>query len=165
MEISIKSITLLTAVILTGLSAGLFYAWTVSIIPGTKRVIDITYLESMQAINRAILNPAFYLIFMGSPLALAIGTFQQYQSGPKFLLLLAATLVYLFGTFGVTAFGNVPLNNALDVLDLSSLGEAEIKDFRRSYELQWNRLHWIRTLFAVLSFLLSAIAIFPNSTS
>lgn len=165
MEISIKSITLLTAVILTGLSAGLFYAWMVSVIPGTKKVIDITYLESMQSINRAILNPAFYLIFMGSPLVLAIGTVQQYQSGPKFLILLAATLIYLFGTFGVTAFGNVPLNNALDVLDLSSLGEAEIKEFRRSYEVNWNRLHWIRTLFAVLSFLLSVIAVFPNSTS
>ncbi|MBX2876068.1 MAG: DUF1772 domain-containing protein [Saprospiraceae bacterium] len=163
MEISIKSITLLTAVILTGLSAGLFYAWMVSVIPGTKKVIDITYLESMQSINRAILNPAFYLIFMGSPLALVISTVQQYQSGPKFLLLLAATLIYLLGTFGVTAFGNVPLNDALDVLDLSSLGEAEIKDFRRSYEVKWNRLHWIRTLFAVLSFLLSVIAVFPNS--
>lgn len=165
MEISIKSIALLTAVILTGLSAGLFYAWMVSVIPGTKKVIDITYLESMQSINRAILNPAFYLIFMGSPLVLAMSTVQQYQSGPKFFLLLAATLIYLFGTFGVTVFGNVPLNDALDVLDLASLGEAEIKEFRRSYEVKWNRLHWIRTLFAVLSFLLSIIAVFPNSTS
>ncbi|NRB51824.1 MAG: DUF1772 domain-containing protein [Saprospiraceae bacterium] len=165
MEISIKSITLLTAVILTGLSAGFFYAWMVSVIPGTKRVIDITYLESMQSINRAILNPAFYLVFMGSPLVLGISTFQHYQAGPRFWLMLGATLVYMLGTFGVTAFGNVPLNDALDVLDLSSLGEAEMKEFRRSYEIKWNRLHWIRTLFAVLSFMLSLIAVFPNSTS
>lgn len=165
MEISVKSITLLTAVILTGLSAGFFYAWMVSVIPGTKKVIDITYLESMQSINRAILNPAFYLVFMGSPLVLAISTFQQYQAGPKFWLLLAATLIYLLGTFAVTAFGNVPLNDALDVLDLGSLGEVEISDFRRSYEEKWNRLHWIRTLFAVLSFVISLLAIFPNSTS
>ena len=79
--------------------------------------------------------------------------------------MLGATLVYMLGTFGVTAFGNVPLNDALDVLDLSSLGEAEMKEFRRSYEIKWNRLHWIRTLFAVLSFMLSLIAVFPNSTS
>lgn len=165
MEISIKSVTLLSAVILTGLSAGFFYAWMVSVIPGTKKVIDITYLESMQSINRAILNPAFYLVFMGSPLALIISTFQQYQAGPKFWLLLAATLVYLLGTFAVTAFGNVPLNDALDVLDLGSLSEVEIADFRKSYEEKWNRLHWIRTLFAVVSFVLSLLAIFPNSPS
>ena len=165
MEISIKSVTLLSAVILTGLSAGFFYAWMVSVIPGTKKVIDITYLESMQSINRAILNPAFYLVFMGSPLALIISTFQQYQAGPKFWLLLAATLVYLLGTFAVTAFGNVPLNDALDVLDLGSLSEVEIADFRKSYEEKGNRLHWIRTLFAVVSFVLSLLAIFPNSPS
>lgn len=164
MEISIKSLTLLAAIILTGLSAGLFYAWTVSVIPGTRKVVDLTYLESMQSINRAILNPAFYLIFMGSPLALLFATVQQYQSGPKFWLLLAATLVYLFGTFAVTSFGNVPLNDALDVLDLSSLSEIEIKDFRKSYEGKWNRLHWIRTGFSVLSFILSLLVLFPNST-
>lgn len=163
MEISIKSLTLLGAILLTGLSAGLFYAWTVSVIPGTRRVVDLTYLESMQSINRAILNPAFYLIFMGSPLVLALSTFQQFNAGPKFWLLLAATLFYLLGTFGVTVFGNVPLNDALDILDLASLGENELKDFRKSYEDKWNRLHWIRTAFSVLSFLFSLLAVFPNA--
>jgi uncharacterized membrane protein len=152
MELSIKSITLFTAIILTGLSAGLFYAWMVSVIPGTRKVVDITYLESMQSINRAILNPAFFLIFFGSPLALAISTIQQFNSGISFWLLLAATLIYMFGTFGVTALGNVPLNDALDVLDLAELGESKIAEFRKSYEQKWNRLHLIRTVFSVLSF-------------
>ena len=164
MEISIRSFTLFIAVSLTGLSAGLFYAWMVSVIPGTRKVLDLTYLESMQSINRAILNPAFYLIFMGSPLVLAISTFQQFNSGPKFWLLLAATLIYILGTFGVTVFGNVRLNDALDVLDLASLGEIEIKSFRESYEGKWNRLHWIRTVFAVLAFVFSVLAVFPDAT-
>ncbi len=155
MEISFKSITLFTAIVLTGLSAGLFYAWTVSVIPGTRKIIDITYLESMQSINRAILNPAFYLIFMGSPLVLAMSTIQQYKSGTAFWILLVATLLYLIGTFGVTIFGNVPLNDALDVLDLAELTDTEKSEFRNSYETKWNRLHWIRTAFSVLSFIAS----------
>jgi uncharacterized membrane protein len=163
MELSIKSITLFTAIILTGLSAGLFYAWMVSVIPGTRKVVDITYLESMQSINRAILNPAFFLIFFGSPLALAISTIQQFNSGISFWLLLAATLIYMFGTFGVTALGNVPLNDALDVLDLAELGESKIAEFRKSYEQKWNRLHLIRTVFSVLSFSLSALVVFISS--
>lgn len=162
MEFSIKSLTLFTALLLTGLSAGLFYAWMVSVIPGTRRVADLTYLQSMQSINRAILNPAFFLIFFGSLLALAISTVQQYQAGMLFWLLLAATATYLFGTFGVTALGNVPLNDALDVLDLAELSEAEIKAFRRSYEKKWNRLHLIRTVFGVLSFMISLLAVFAQ---
>lgn len=57
MEISIKTITLFAAALLTGLSAGLFYAWAVSVIPGTRKVTDMIYLETMQSINRAIRNP------------------------------------------------------------------------------------------------------------
>ena len=160
MEISIKSLTLFTAIVLTGLSAGLFYAWMVSVIPGTRKVVDMTYLETMQMINRAILNPAFYLIFMGSPLALGLSTIQQYNSGTNFWYLLAASLTYTLGTFGVTVFGNVPLNDALDVLNLTDLSEAEVISFRKSYEEKWNRLHLIRTVFAVLSFVLALLASF-----
>jgi uncharacterized membrane protein len=160
MEISFKSFTLFAAIILTGLSAGLFYSWSVSVIPGTRKIIDITYLESMQSINRAILNPAFYLIFMGSPLVLALSTFQHFKSGTIFWILLAATLLYVIGTFGVTIFGNVPLNDALDALDLASLSDIQRSEFRNSYETKWNRLHWIRTVFSVLAFIISLISLF-----
>lgn len=163
MEISIKSITLFTAIILTGLSAGLFYAWSVSVIPGTRRIMDPAYLETMQSINRAILNPAFFIIFIGSLVLLTINTIQQYQNGVTFWLILSATIIYLVGTFGVTAFGNVPLNNTLDALNLSDLSASQISKFRQSYELKWNKLHTIRTVFAVLSFLLSLGAAFSFS--
>ena len=160
MEISIKSFILFTGIILTGLSAGLFYAWMVSVIPGTRKVIDITYLESMQSINRAILNPAFFIIFMGSPIALGISTVQQFNSGTSFWLLLAATLTYLLGTFGVTAFGNVPLNDALEAVNLAEFSELEASAFRSSYERKWNRLHLVRTVFSVLSFVLALLSVF-----
>lgn len=157
------SITLFAAVALTGLSAGLFYAWSVSIIPGTRKIMDPTYMEAMQSINRAILNPAFFLIFFGSLILLATNTIQQYQNGLTFWLMLAATLTYLIGTFGITAFGNVPLNNTLDALNLNDLNAGQISQFRLKYELKWNQLHTIRTVFAVFSFLLSLLAVFSHS--
>lgn len=160
MEISFKSLTLFSAVVLTGLSAGLFYAWSVSVIPGTRKIIDTTYLESMQSINRAILNPAFYLTFIGSPIALAISAVQHYKSGTIFWFLLAATLLYFVGTFGVTAFGNVPLNDALDALDLVELNDTEKNKFRTAYEKKWNRFHWIRTVFSLLAFIISLLGLF-----
>jgi uncharacterized membrane protein len=162
MGLSIKSLILFAAIALTGLSAGLFYAWLVSVIPGTRKVVDLTYLESMQSINRAILNPAFFLIFFGSLPALAISTIQHFHSGITFWWLLAAGIIYALGTFGVTVFGNVPLNDALDVLDLAELSETRTAEFRRSYEEKWNRLHLIRTVSAVLSFLFSLVAVFTQ---
>ena len=166
MELTLKSTTLITAILLTGLAAGFFFAWQVSVMPGTRRVPDLTYLTSMQSINRAILNPAFFLVFFGCPIALVISTIQQYPSGAPFWWLLAATLCYWIGTFGVTAFGNVPLNNALDALDLAELAEQEIVRFRNDFEQRWNRLHLIRTVFAVLAFALSLLVVFtPYETA
>lgn len=164
MEISIKSISLFSAVLLTGLSAGFFYAWSVSVIPGTLKVADTIYLETMQSINRAILNPAFFLIFFGSVILLVTNTIQQYPAlGLTFWLMLAATLIYLVGTIGVTGLGNVPLNDALDALDLNDLSDDKHARFRQYYELKWNKLHTIRTVFAVISFLLSLLAVFTHS--
>ncbi|GJM31665.1 MAG: membrane protein [Saprospiraceae bacterium] len=161
MEISIKSFILFGAVALTGLSAGFFYAWSVSVIPGTQKVTDTTYLETMQSINRAILNPAFFLIFFGSIVFLAIGSISQFNASKiTFWLMLTSSIFYLLGTVGVTALGNVPLNDQLDVLDLGALTTNKIMEFRKFYETSWNRLHLIRTVFAVASFLLSVLAVF-----
>ncbi len=162
MELSIKSLTLLSAILLTGLSAGLFYAWQVSVIPGTRKVLDMVYLESMQSINRAILNPWFFLSFFGSAILLIISTIQHYNSGSLFWFLLFSTITYLLGTFAVTAFGNVPLNDTLEALNLSALSETKILEFRKHYEVKWNRLHLIRTLFAVLSFLIALVGLFTQ---
>ncbi|MEM6768064.1 MAG: hypothetical protein AAF655_24225 [Bacteroidota bacterium] len=108
MEISIKSVTLFFAVVLTGLSAGLFYAWMVSVIPGTRKLTDLTYMESMQSINREILNPAFFLIFFGSPISLAISTFQHVNTGLTFWLILAATAAPFLSPFLPSSLLSLP---------------------------------------------------------
>lgn len=161
MEIPFKAIGLFSAVFLTGLSAGLFFAWSVSVIPGTQKVTDTVYLLTMQSINRAILNPAFFLIFFGSLVSLGLGSLSQWPDNRMaFWVLLAAFLLYLVGTLGVTGWGNVPLNDQLDGLDLEALSADRIVEFRKHYESKWNRFHLIRTAFAILAFLLSIVALF-----
>ncbi|MEO9484106.1 MAG: DUF1772 domain-containing protein [Ekhidna sp.] len=160
MDVSIKSIVFFGAVVLTGLSAGLFYAWQVSVIPGTKKVMDVNYLETMQSINRAILNPAFFLIFFGSLIFLSASSIYEFHTNKwTFGLMLVATMTYLIGTFGVTVLGNVPLNNQLDVLKTGEISAQKITAFRQFYETGWNKLHLIRTIFSVLSFVLAVLAL------
>ena len=164
MEVSIKSFFLFGSIILTGLSAGFFYAWAVSVIPGTLKIADSTYLETMQSINRAILNPAFYLIFFGPIIFLIVSGIYEYPvNKTSFVLLLISFIAYLIGTFGVTAFGNVPLNDQLDILKLAELNIDQLTEFREYYEERWNRLHLIRTIFSVLSFLFSVLGLIATS--
>ena len=77
-----------------------------------------------------------------------------------FGLILASSITYLIGTVGVTGLGNVPLNNQLELLKITETSTDKISAFRKYYESNWNRLHLIRTVFAVLSFLLIVLALF-----
>lgn len=160
MEIQIQNISHNASIILTGLCAGLFYAWSVSVIPGTQRIDDLSYLKSMQSINREILNPAFFLVFFGSLIALVCTTYFTYSVSTKgFVFLLIATLTYLIGTIGVTGMGNVPLNNELEALNLTELSTKDMAQFRQHYESRWNKLHTYRMLFSVLSFIMTLLAL------
>lgn len=161
MDFSIHNVLTILTILTTGLSAGLFYAWAVSVIPGTRRISDRSYLESMQSMNRAIQNPAFFIVFIGPVLLLLTSSYLQFREAvdASFWLMLCATLVYLAGTFGITVGGNVPLNNALDSVRINNLGIEELSQARRSFEEPWNRLHRIRTIFSVVSFLLLLAAV------
>jgi uncharacterized membrane protein len=160
MEISLRTMVLLGTVILTGLSAGFFFAWSVSVIPGTKLIGDRPYLETMQSINRAILNPAFFTVFFGSVVLLSIASIIEFHSNKVvFGLMLSSTITYVVGTVIVTGLGNVPLNDQLEVLKIAEMGSAKMTQFRKFYETNWNKLHQLRTVFAVLSFSMAVLAL------
>ena len=60
MEFSINSITTISTILLTGLTAGLCFTWTNAVTPGIGRLDDLGYLQSFQEMNRAISNPLFW---------------------------------------------------------------------------------------------------------
>lgn len=157
-----KTTTLFITVLLNALATGFFFAWSVSVILGTKKVGDFTYLETMQSINKEILNPVFFVVFFGSLLTLVLSTILHYNDTSIFWYITAATILYSIGTFGVTAFGNVPLNNALEALELSALNKTELTEFRNYYESLWNRLHTLRTLSSLASFTILLVGIFNS---
>lgn len=149
---------LLVSALASGLIAGLFYSYSCSVNPGLGSLSDANYLAAMQSINRAIINPVFFFSFMGILLLLPLSTYQHFGTGGRFYLLLGATVVYAIGTFGVTMIGNVPLNEALDKMNLTGASAQELATNRLKFEVPWNRLHAIRTWASVLSFLLVLLA-------
>ncbi|MCH2195822.1 DUF1772 domain-containing protein [Kordia sp.] len=155
-----KTYVLFCTVLLNALATGFFFAWSVSVIVGTKKVTDLTYLETMQNINREILNPVFFIVFFGSLVTLFLTTYLQLNHKTVFWFVLASTIIYLIGTFGVTAFGNVPLNNELDALNIHGFNLTELNKFRTYFEGTWNQYHIIRTIASIISFTLLLIATF-----
>jgi len=137
----------------TALMAGLFYAFSCSVNLGLARLSNAEYISAMQSINRAIQNPIFFTAFFGAPILLPVSVFLHYGQSlsMRFWFLLAATIIYLIGTFGVTIFGNVPLNNTLDRFDLQAASEDETALQRVNFEGRWNNLNTIRTVSSTLA--------------
>lgn len=156
----LKTALLGGGIVTTGLMSGLLYGWSVSVIPGTRRVPAGNYVDTMQHINRAIINPAFVIPFMGIPVVLGVAAFMQFRSGDhrKGWLLAGATATYVVGVLGVTIGRNVPLNDALEAFDLPGSNVDAIEHRRNSYETPWNRWHYLRTIASVGSFALAAMA-------
>jgi uncharacterized membrane protein len=159
-KMPITNIILIITAISTALIAGLMYAYTCSVNIGLGKLPDEGYIAAMQSINREIQNPVFFISFMGTLVLLPLSAWLEYKAGVSagFYLLLAAAILYAIGTFGVTLFGNVPLNEALDKFNLQQASDKEITNQRAIFETAWNRLHLIRTIASFLSLVLVAIA-------
>lgn len=144
-------IVLVLTATMAALVAGLFYSWSCSVIPGLSRLSDKNYLAAMQSINKAILNPVFFVSFIGTLVLLPLSTYQFFVRplSIQFWLLAIATLIYTIGVFGVTVFGNVPLNDQLAAFNLSSAGPTEIAAHRMQFEGTWTNFNTLRTISAV----------------
>ena len=144
----------------TALIAGLFYAWTCSVIPGLSRLTNVEYIRAMQSFNEAIQNPLFFICFFGTALLLPICTYMHFGQpvSIRFWLLLTATVAYLLGVMAVTIFGNIPLNESLADFNLILANPEAIAAQRRNFENSWNNLHTVRTIASALSIVLVIIA-------
>ena len=157
---TVSNVVLVVTTTCTALMAGLFYSYSCSVVLGLKLLTDSEYLASMQSINKAIQNPLFFICFFGTLLLLPISTYLTYSQHPrlKFWLLLTATIIYFIGVFGVTAIGNIPLNEGLEKFNLANASKKAITVQRTIFEQRWNSLNTIRTLSSIFSLVLIVIA-------
>lgn len=149
------TIVLATALVCNGLLAGTFFAFACAIVPGLRRVDDRTYVAAFRAINQAILNPFFLVVFLGAPVLAAVAVVLQpaAAAGPW----LIAGLVCAIATFGITVVVNVPLNRRLDDATIGSAGEQSAA--RSGFERRWNAAHLVRTVTSVGAAAFLALAV------
>jgi uncharacterized membrane protein len=114
---------------LSGLLAGLYFAYAVSVMPALRSMDDATFTTVMNRINVVIVNPVFLTVFLGAP-ALAVALL-AWDRSPWAIAGAALAVVTLL----VTVVFNIPLNNAL-----AAGGE------RDAFETPWVLWNVVRTL-------------------
>ncbi len=154
---TVQAVVLVVSIVAAGLSAGLLFGWLVSVIPGTARIDDRSFVHTMQEINLAIINPAFLIPFVLTPVALIGAAVLLYRSGntPQATGLVVAATIYVLGVLGVTIGGNIPLNNALAELNIDELSMEGLAAERTKFEQRWNRWHATRTAASVAAFVVA----------
>ena len=142
--------------------AGIFFTWTNAVNPGIGTLDDMTYMKAFQAMNRLILNPLFYIVFILPVLTISISTYMSFGSTKLYVfeLFLLSTLLYVLGVFLITILGNIPLNELLENTDLEKISLTELSDLRGKIENKWNNFNLIRTVSSFISFLLLVICLF-----
>lgn len=150
-----RALTLAGATFATGLAAGVFYAYAVSVNLGLATQPDASYVATMQAINERIENPLFFASFFGAalfPLAALAAHYSRRPRSGRFWLIALACVLYIGGSFLLTAFVNVPMNEELARV-ASDVSTGELSRARAAYEEPWNFWNGVRTVFSFLAFL------------
>jgi len=142
------------AALLCALTAGLVFAFATVVMPGLAQLSNKEFIRGFQVIDGVIQNgqPVFGLVWIGSAISIILtGVLAALQlDGIERTVLVATALIYILGvqlpTFGI----NVPLNNALQALDVDTMEEEALASARRSFEGRWVRWNMIRTVLASL---------------
>lgn len=148
---------LVLATIACGLTAGFFFAWTVSITPGTALLDDAGYIAAMQSINRAVRNAGFFAAFFGTvPLTVAALALLWRRGPSASAWLVVAGLVLYLAAFVITAAANVPLNERLATA--TDTPGADLAAIRAAYEGPWNAWNLTRTVASGAAFACLTVA-------
>ena len=150
---AVRALTLAGATLTTGLIAGVFYAYAVSVNLGLAAQPDASYVAVMQAINERIQNPLFFASFFGAVLFLmaALVVYSPRPRSGRFWLIALACVLYVGGGFLLTVFVNVPLNEELARV-AADVSAGELARARAGYEGPWNFWNGVRTVFSFLAF-------------
>ena len=150
---TMRDLTLACAVLTTGLMAGVFYAYAVSVNLGLAERPDASYVATMNEINEKIQNPLFFPSFFGAlvfPVA-ALAAHLPRRRSVRFRLIALACVLYVGGSFLVTILANVPLNEELARVANDAPAD-ELARAKAAYEEPWNFWNGVRGLFSVMAF-------------
>ena len=151
------TILLVAASVGSGLTGGLFFIFSNTIMSAFDRLPDGGGVPAMQRINEVILNPLFFLVFFGTGvLCLVLLVFYAtHLNRPAALWICIAASIYLLGSIGVTMGCNVPLNRQLAAVPS---GARDLSTHWQAFRGPWTRWNHVRTVACLLAAAMFAFA-------
>ncbi len=150
-------VALLLALLGSGLMAGLFFAFSVAVMPALAREPAPAAASAMQRINVVILRPVFLLVVVGTVVAaLAAAALAVAGSDASTPWAVAGAVLYLVAAIGLTAGYHVPRNDALAAADAATPDGVKVW---ATYLREWVPWNHVRTVGCLLATACFAIAL------
>jgi len=145
-----------TALLGSALIGGVFFAFSSFVMKALARIPSSEGIAAMQSINVVVINPSFLGAFMGTAvLSLVVFGLALARWGhPSAMFFLGGAVFYIVGTFLVTLFGNVPLNDQLAAVSATDPATLDLWDHYLDRWTVWNHVRTVAALVAALLFTL-----------
>jgi uncharacterized membrane protein len=155
--LSLLDMLTVTSAIGAGVIGGTFFGFSSFVIGALGRLPAPQGIAAMQSINVVVINPWFMTPFLGTAvlgLAMAAMALARW-SEPASLYLLAGAVLYVAGTFLVTMWLNVPMNDALAAATPTTTEAAQIWARYLVSWTFWNHVRTVAALGAMVSFMVA----------
>jgi uncharacterized membrane protein len=149
------------AILFHGAIFGFFYAWVCSTMWGLDSAPPETAIAAMQAMNGSVRNATFAPAFFGTPvisLVTAILCFAT-QSRTAGYWFLAACVTYFSGGLLLTMAVNVPMNEALAIIEIPADPQATGKIWS-DYSAPWQFWNQTRTVLSAIALIFATMGLY-----
>ena len=145
------------AAIGSGVVGGVFFAFSNFVIAALARLPVPSGIAAMNSINVTVITSTFMTALFGTGLiclVLIAGAIMDW-SQPGSFWLLAGAVIYLVGNPVVTMVFNVPLNDALAVVDPASANGAAVWANHLNQWVMWNHCRTVTAIVAMACFIMA----------
>lgn len=149
------------SILLSGAIFGFFYAWVCSTMWGLDTLDPNTAIAAMNAMNISVRNAVFMPAFFLTPVVLIVTGGLAWLGGSRTpaALFAAAGVLYLIGAFVPTATINVPMNDALKLVE-TPMPLTQAQEIWDAYSPRWQQSNILRTCVSGTVLMLAAFALY-----
>jgi uncharacterized membrane protein len=134
----------------TGMVSGVFFGFSTFVMQGLARLAPPQGIAAMQSINVVVVQSLLMPLMFGAALLCLVlmGMAWMDRARPDAWYVIAGAVIYLVGNIIVTMFANVPMNDALMLVDPAS---AEGARFWAGFLVSWMFWNHVRTITACIA--------------
>lgn len=161
---SVTTVTAIVALIGSGIVGGVFFAFSSFVMKALARMPSSEGIAAMQSINVVVIKPSFLGAFMGTALlsVAVVVLVLQIGSPQSAMFFIGGATFYLAGTFFVTIFGNVPMNDQLAAVSAADPDAVELWTY---YLDRWTMWNHVRTAAAMAAALFYTLGLLQNAAA